>query len=62
MKFGGPPKGGVWTPKIDRATWPFLNFDMRHGHLSDMRHGYFLKSTCDIGLKSLVTCDRGVSC
>ena len=45
-----PSKWG-WTTKIDSATWPFLKFDMRHGHLSDMRHGYFLKLTCDIGAK-----------
>ena len=69
-----------WTTKIDSATWPFLKFDtatgpflkfdMRHGHLSDMRHGYFLKSTCDIGAKTvsdmrqgyfwLVTGDRAI--
>ena len=50
-----------WTTRIDSATWPFLKFDtatgaspkfdMRNGHLSDMRHGYFLKSTGDIGAK-----------
>ena len=37
--------------KIDRATGPFLKFDIRHGHLSDMRQGYFLTLTCDIGAK-----------
>ena len=37
--------------KIDKATGPFLKFDMRHGHLSDMRQGYFLNLTCDIGAK-----------
>ena len=51
------------TPKIDRATWAFIKFDMRHViglkfvknvTLSkitdkDMRHCHFLKSTCNIG-------------
>ena len=70
-----PNRGGGglvwgWTSKIDSATRPFLKFDMRHGHLSDMRHGYFLKSTCGIGAKIvsdmrqgyfwLVTGDRAI--
>ena len=33
-----PRGGGGWTPKIDRATRPFLG-------LSDMRQGCFLNST-----------------
>ena len=47
--------------QINRATQPFLNFDtatraflqfdMRHGHLRDMRQGYFLNLTGDMGLK-----------
>ena len=32
---------GLLTLKFDMVTWPFLTIDMRHGH--------FLKSTCDIG-------------
>ena len=34
---------GVWTPKIDRATQPFLG-------LSDMQQGLFLNSTGRQGL------------
>ena len=67
------------TTKIDSATWPFLKFDtatgaflkfnMQDGHLSDMGHDYFLKSTCDIakivsdmrqGYFWLVTGDRAI--
>ena len=31
----------VWplTPKIDRTTWAFLKFDMRHRAYSDVRQG-----------------------
>ena len=52
---------GCWewplTPKIDRATWAFLKFDIRHGdwwhatgakNYSDMWESLFLNSTCDI--------------
>ena len=47
------------TPEIDRATRPFLKFDTRHiigpfdmqqGFPIDMRQGYFLNSTCDMGI------------
>ena len=47
------------TLKIDRATGPFLQFDMRHGALvtrqghkghNDMRHVHFLNSTGDMGI------------
>ena len=40
-----------WTTKIDSATRPFLKFDMRHG--------YFLKLTCDIGAKIISDMRRG---
>ena len=33
---GHGPRGGLLTLKIDRATWPFLKIDMRHGAY---RHG-----------------------
>ena len=44
---------GRWplTPKIDRATWAFLKFDMRHRAYSDMQHGG----------KNIVTWDRAFS-
>ena len=46
---------GPLTPKFNRATWPFLKIDMRHGAYRQegnyRRHDicYFLKSTCGIG-------------
>ena len=47
--------------KIDRATWPFLKFDKgrpsdnRQGlkHYNDRGHGYFLKSTGDMGINKV---------
>ena len=37
--------------KFDRATGGILKIDRRHEDLSDMRQGYFLNSTGDMGLK-----------
>ena len=59
MKPNWSFKWKVWplTPKIDRATWGFLKFNVRHrvkSHATGaksyivIRHNLFLNSTCDI--------------
>ena len=46
--------------KVDTATNGFLKIDMLRRDSIDKQQGYFSKSTGDMGLKTVVTYNRGI--